>query len=337
MRGVRLDSVRLVDLNRRLLERAKVTPGVVNATFQTGVPFYDTWSERLFIEGIDTVGKLGQFPLSAVSPEYFATTGTRILRGRGIASTDLEQSPLVIVASQAMASTLWPNQDPIGKCVRLKADSMPCRFVVGVAEDIKSQRLGDDRAMYYYMPATQFQPNQSSLYVRVAGNVDAAVEAVRRSLQHEMPGTSYITVTPLARIMGSQTRSWRLGASLFTAFGVLAAVLAAIGLYSVIAYSVAQRTHELGVRMALGAQGRQLVRMVVGEGLMLGIAGVVIGAVIALVAAKWIAPLLFDESARDPVVYVSVSTALVAIAAIASWFPAMRASRVDPVRALRAE
>ena len=121
-----------------------------------------------------------------------------------------------------------------------------------------------------------------------------------------MPGVSYITTTPLAQVIGEQTRSWRLGASMFSAFGLLALVLAAIGLYSVIAYNVAQRTHELGVRMALGAQRADLLRLVVIEGLRLGVAGVVIGGAIAFAASRWLAPLLFNESARDPAVYAVV-------------------------------
>src|SRR5207253_2673530 len=150
MRGVDLDSAQKVQLRQRLLETALTTPGVQNATFQTGVPFWSTWSVSLFVSGIDTVSRLGRFDVNAVSPGYFATMGTRILRGRGILATDLEHAPLVIVVSQAMANTIWPGQDPIGKCVRLNADTMPCRSVVGVAEDIKSHQLSNEPDMYYY-------------------------------------------------------------------------------------------------------------------------------------------------------------------------------------------
>jgi putative ABC transport system permease protein len=138
MRGIQLDSAHDVALRQRLLERAQSTPNVQSATFQLGIPFWSTWSMRLFVAGIDTVSRLGQFDLSAVSPDYFTTMGTRILRGRGILATDQEHSQFVMVVSQAMAKTLWPNDDPIGKCVRISADTMPCRYVVGVAEDIKS-------------------------------------------------------------------------------------------------------------------------------------------------------------------------------------------------------
>ena len=337
MRGVQLDSVHEVELRQRLMQTALATPGVENATLQTGIPFWSTWSQGLFVAGIDTVARLGRFDLNAVSPGYFATMGTRILRGRGILTTDLEHSPLVMIVSQKMASTLWPGQEAIGKCVRLNADTAPCREVVGIAEDIKSHQLNNEPDMYYYMPATQFNPNQTGLFVRVRGDAARYADALRRSLQREMPAPAYITTTPLAEVLGEQTRSWRLGASMFSAFGLLALVLAAIGLYSVIAYNVAQRTHELGVRMALGAQRSDVLRLVVSEGLRLGVAGVVIGGAIALAAGRWLAPLLFNESPRDPVVYGAVAVALVAVSMAASWLPARRAASVEPTRALRYE
>jgi putative ABC transport system permease protein len=197
--------------------------------------------------------------------------------------------------------------------------------------------LTNDTEMYYYLPAPQFYPNRAGLFVRVRGDASQHLEAVRRSLQTVMPGASYVTVTPLAQVLGEQTRAWTIGASMFTAFGLLALVLASIGLYSVIAYNVAQRTHELGVRMALGAQQGDVLRLVVLEGLRLGAIGIVIGGAIALWSARWMAPLLFDESPRDPLVFVTVALALVAVSVAASWLPARRASRVEPTRALRYE
>jgi ABC-type antimicrobial peptide transport system permease subunit len=152
-----------------------------------------------------------------------------------------------------------------------------------------------------------------------------------------MPGASYVVATPFGDIIGSQTRSWELGATMFVAFGALALALAAIGLYSVVAYNVAQRTHELGVRVALGAQGRDVVRLVVTDGLRLAGMGVAIGAVIAFAASKWVKPLLFNVSPTDPTVFTLVVVTLVAVAMAASWVPARRASRVDPNVALRAD
>jgi ABC-type antimicrobial peptide transport system permease subunit len=146
-----------------------------------------------------------------------------------------------------------------------------------------------------------------------------------------MPGASYLTITPFAEIIGSQTKSWELGASMFLTFGLLALVLAAIGLFSVISYNVAQRTHELGVRVALGAQVGDLIRLVVTEGMKLGVIGVAIGGAIAL------APLLFGESPRDPAVFALVTGVLLVVTMIASFIPARRAANVDPNRALRSD
>jgi len=141
----------------------------------------------------------------------------------------------------------------------------------------------------------------------------------------------------MATIMSGNTRSWKLGATMFTVFGALALVLAAIGLYSVIAYNVTQRTHEMGVRVALGAQARDVIRLIVREGLTIVLPGIVLGGAIALFAGKWVAPLLFEVSPKDPSVLVSVVVTLVVVAVVASWVPATRASRVDPNEALRAD
>ncbi len=337
MRGVDLDSAHAVALRLQLLERAKTIPGVENASLQTSIPFWSTWSVGLYVAGIDTVGKLGQFNLNAVSPEFFATFGTRIVRGRGFTAADGPNAPKAMVVSEAMGRVLWPGKDPIGQCIRVTADTLPCTYVVGVAENIKDRSLNDDPGFYYYMPALQFHPQQTDLFVRTRGAASTHLEAIRRELQREMPGASYVTVTPFTDVVGGQTSSWRLGATMFVAFGVLALVLAAIGLYSVIAYNVVQRTHEMGVRVALGAQRGDVVRLVVGQGVRLGASGVAIGALIAVGAAKWIKPLLFNESPRDPVVFAVVTLTLLAVTFAASWVPARRASRVDPNVALRTE
>ncbi|HEX8942167.1 MAG TPA: ABC transporter permease [Gemmatimonadaceae bacterium] len=337
MRGVKLDSVQTVALRQQLLQAAKSIPGVENASLASSVPFWSMWSTSLYVAGIDTVGRLGQFDLNAVSPEYFATLGTRILRGRGITDQDAEHAPRAMVVSQAMGKVLWPGQDPIGQCIRVNADTMPCTYVVGIAENIKEKSLSADSGYYYYLPAAQFSPQSGGLFVRARGEATKVREAVRRRLQREMPGASYVVATPFSEIMGSQTRSWELGATMFVAFGALALALAAIGLYSVVAYNVAQRTHELGVRVALGAQSRDVIRLVVTDGLRLAGAGVAIGSVIAFAASKWVKPLLFDVSPRDPLVFGLVVAILVAVAMAASWVPARRASRVDPNVALRAD
>ena len=347
MRGEKLDSSQTVELRQRLLRTAKTIPGVENASLQAAVPFWSTWSMGLYVEGIDTVARLGQFDLNAVSSEYFATIGTRILRGRGISDQDTPNAPRAVVVSEAMGRVLWPGKDPLGQCIRVNqrgggrdgADprALPCTYVVGIAENIKEQSLAADSGYYYYLPAAQFNSTNGGLFVRTHGSAPNFKEAVRRRLQREMPGASYITITPFSDVIGSQTRSWHLGATMFVAFGALALALAAIGLYSVIAYNVAQRTHELGVRRALGAQAADVIRLVVTDGLRLAGVGVAIGIGAAFWAGKWVKPLLFDVSPNDPAVFITAALVLVLVAIVASWIPALRASRVDANVALRAE
>jgi ABC-type antimicrobial peptide transport system permease subunit len=237
-----------------------------------------------------------------------------------------------------MAKKLWPGRDAIGQCVRVGADSSPCSEVVGIAQDIKRGSLSDDGGLQYYVPIDQQERGTGGgLFVRTRGDGARHAEALRRSLQKVMPGVSYVTVTPFSDIVGGQMRSWTLGATMFTVFGVLALLVAAVGLYSVIAYNVVQRTHELGVRIALGARSPDVVRLVVGEGMRVSLMGIAIGSGVALAAARYVGPLLFDVSPKDPAVFSIVAGTLVAVAVAASLVPAWRASRVDPSVALRGD
>ena len=337
MRGVKLDSAQNIALRRRLLEATSSIPGVVSATRQVTMPFWSEWNESLFVAGIDSVDKLGAFDLNAVSPSYFKTMGTRIIAGRPLTEADRDGAPRAMVVSQAMASTLWPGRSAIGQCVKLNADTVPCTYVVGVAENIKERALDNDPGLYYYMSIDQFRPEMGGLFVRTRGPAANYQETIRRALQPIMPGSSYLVVTPFTQVFGDETQSWRLGATMFVVFGILALVLAAIGLYSVIAYNVAQRTHELGVRAALGARMSDLARLVVREAMQLTVIGVLLGAGIALFVARWVAPLLFHESPRDPWVFGLVAAVLLAVAGVASFMPAQRAARADPMHALRSD
>src|SRR5882762_2781930 len=337
MRGVRLDSAQKVALRRALLDAAHEIPGVMHASPRVSVPFWGSYSVSLYVAGIDSVRRLGRFDLNAVGGDYFATMGTRVLRGRGISDHDVQGAPRVMVVSDSMAKTLWPGRDALGQCIRVRFETAPCTYVVGVAENIKAERLGDDPTFYYYLSSAQWDPENGGLFVRMAGPAARSAEVVRRRLQQTMPGASYVSVMPFAEILGNETRSWQLGATMFLVFGGLALALAAIGLYSVMAYNVTQRVHELGVRAALGAQQGDLVRLVLGDGLKVGTAGIVIGVGIALAGGQWIAPLLFQVSPRDPLVFAAVTLTLLAVTVLASVFPSRRAARVDPMVALRSE
>jgi predicted permease len=335
-RGMKVDSIQQVALRRQMMERVTTLPGIENASRALTVPFNSTWTLSLFVPGVDSVNKLGNFTLQAGSPEILATMGTRIIRGRGITAQDRAGAPHVAVINESMAKKIWPGQDPIGKTMRVSNDTAPPTTIVGIAEDVRRGSLNEPEA-HYYLPIDQFRFAEDGLFIRTAGDAADYTETVRRTLQTLMPGVSYVTVTPMTKIMAYTTRSWRLGATMFTVFGGLALLLAAIGLYSVIAYNVTQRMHEMGVRVALGAQARDVIRLIVREGLTIVIPGVALGIVVALVASKWLAPLLFNVSPKDPAVVSVVLVTLIAVATAASWIPATRAARVDPNEALRAD
>jgi predicted permease len=338
LRGMRMGDSEQVILGRRLLETAQAIPGVEHAAWISSVPFYSSSSTGLYVPGIDSVRRLGRFTYQITTPDYFATFGTRIIRGRPFTAEDRSGAPRVAVVSDAMARALWPGKDALGQCMRVGADTMPCTTVIGVAEDAIQRSLTDDQRFHYYLPMDQFNPAEGfAVLLRIRGDPARLMEPVRKALQAVMPGESYVRVRLMGELVDRQRRSWRLGATMFVAFGVLALLVAAVGLYGVITYNVAQRMHELGVRIALGAQSTDVVRLVVGQGVRFAMAGVLAGLALALLAAKWIQPLLFQQSARDPATYVAVGVLLLAVALLASAVPALRATRADPNSALRSD
>lgn len=325
---------------RALASTVQGLPGVEHFSLVTGAPLWRTGRIQLHVPGIDSVSRLGEFTMNAVSADYFDLIGTRILAGRPITVADRAEATPVAVVSRGMARVLWPGEDAVGRCIRVLADTMPCTTVVGVAEDIvqSNPQLGSEQLYHYYLSADQIAPlGQRFLLVRVAGNPGLEAERLRVTLQGVMPGESYLAVRPMETLLESTYRTWRLGASMFVAFGVLALVVAAIGLYGVIGYSVTQRMHELGVRIALGARSTDVMRLVVGQSVRLTVLGIVLGACLALAAARWLQPLLFRQSATDPLVYGSVAAIMFLVAIAASAVPAARAARADPNQALRAD
>jgi putative ABC transport system permease protein len=342
LRGLKLTDAESRALTDRLLAETRSVPGVRSASAVVSVPFWFDESRALHVDGIDSVKKLGRFALQAGSPDYFATTGTRILRGRSFTDADRAGMPLVAVVSDAMARVLWAGEDPLGKCIHIGSANSPCTTVVGVAENIKTRTVTGPPEYEYYLPMAQYfsrfgQPLMVALFVRTAGAPENSTGALRGTLQRVMPGMSFITARPLHDIVEPEFRSWTAGARMFSTFGLLALVLAAIGLYAAIAFGVAQRTHELGVRIALGARGEDLIRLVVGEGTRITLAGALVGAAIAWFAGRWIQDLLFDVSAHDAAIYGAVTILLLAVGVVASAIPAMRAARVDPNVALRVD
>jgi putative ABC transport system permease protein len=337
LRGLRLPPDQRAELGRRLVAAAAALPDVEAVGRGISIPFWSTEGLGFYVPGIDSVRKLGRFTVQMASSDYFRAMGTRILGGRAITDADRAGGQPVVVVSQGMAEAVWPGKDPIGQCIMLDTRTAPCSMVVGVAENIHQESLTEKEPLQFYLPIEQLRPEEAVVFVRTRGAATAHAERLRRELQKLMPGAAYVSVTPMRDVIDPNQASWQLGATMFLIFGVLALVLAAVGLYSVIAYGVAQRTREIGVRIALGAGVRDVVGLVLGEGVRFAVAGIVLGGAIALGAGRWLAPLLFSVSPRDPLVYGIVGAVLFVSAVLASAIPAFRASRVDPNVALRSE
>lgn len=334
-RGQRPLPGELAELSRRLLERARAVPGVERATLTFGIPFWRSNTIDLFVPGRDSLNGLGSFYQNLVAEDYFDATGTRIVRGRGLTVQDRAAPARVAVVSEMLARRVWPSADPIGQCIKINADTMPCSEVVGIAKDVRWGSLGDEDRMQIYEPMDP--TDAGTMFVRTIGDPGLVAEPLRRELQQLMPGMGFINVRRLESTLDPVLRPWRLGATMFTLFGALALVVAAVGLYGVIAYGVAQRTHEMGVRAALGASRSGLMRLVVGEGIRVTLVGIVLGGIAAVAGGRFLAAMLFGVSARDPVVFMMVAAVLLTVAAIASLVPAWRAGRADPLSALRAD
>jgi putative ABC transport system permease protein len=326
--------------HQSLLETARAQPGVAHASLVSGAPLWRTGRFPLFVPGIDSVSRLGEFTANAVSSSYFDVMSTRILRGRPITTGDNAEAAPVAVVSLGMAEALWPGQDALGRCMRVGADTLPCTTVVGVSENIvqSNYQLGEQKRYHYYLAVDQIPATGPRfLLVNVAGSPAIEVERVRKALQAVMPGTSYVTVRPMETLLDSTYRTWRLGASMFLCFGLLALIVASVGLYGLIGYEVTQRMHELGVRVALGARRHDIVALVVGRTIRLVVAGIVIGGSVAFFASRWLEPLLFRQSVTDARVYALVGATMLLVALVASAAPALRASQADPNRSLRTD
>jgi len=334
--GVPLDSAATTALRLRLVSRASAMPEVSRAALRESVPFGGMSSYPLRVAGIDSVSSLGRFDMNAVGAGYFATVGTRIVRGRGIEASDVDGAPWVAVVSQAMAKRIWPGRDALGAC--LEVTEVPgCRRVVGIADDIRTLGLSGVTEHFYYLPSAQFNPQDGGLFVRTRGPARRHLESVRRALQAEMPAGSYVTVGGLSDGVLRSRRAWDAGARIFTALGALSAILTAVGLYSLLANDVARRRRELGIRIALGAEAPRVAARVAMQGLTLTAVGTVLGLAIAWMSARWVGPLLFQESPRDAVVYSVVAAVVIVVALAASFIPALRAAGADPRVALQAE
>ena len=329
------------EIYTRALERSRRLPGVEHAALSMTTPFRSTIISDLFVPGLDSVPRQdGVLPIhNAVGAGYFTTMGIRILQGRAITPEDRTGAALAVVVNDAMARALWPNESALGKCIKIDADSVPCSMVVGVSANARHRSLSEDPPMQYYAAIDQGGAAVAlrTLMIRPSGNPADFVPRLRAELTALGTDVPYADIHVMEEFITPELRPWRLAATMFAIFGLLALAVAAVGLYSVIAYNVAERMHELGVRVALGASRSDIVRMVVGDGVRVALIGVAVGAVVALWAVKFAEPMLFGVAARDPAVFGGVVLALTVVAMIASGIPALRAAKVDPGRALKVE
>jgi len=327
---------------REIAGRLEGRPGV-EAVARAGMEPMRGFSFITFFTATDSSGSFGRdLPtMSAVSPMFFKATGIRVLRGRTFAGGDAASAPAELVVNDAMAKVAWPGRDPIGQCIRFEKRENPCYTVVGVVESVRRNSVIEpDPAPQFYLPLGNMPVrgwNGTTLIVRARPNAAAAaMSELRLALQRAFP-VAEATVTPMTENLEPEYRPWRLGATLFTAMGLLALVVALVGIYSTVSYGVTQRTHEFGVRIALGARIGDVLRQVIGEGVRTVAVGVALGLALALAAGKLIAALLYGIGPSDPLVLGLVAATLLAVAALAAVVPAWRAARVDPLTALRAE
>ncbi len=324
------------------LARVRALPEVRSAALAIGTPFHSSFTQHLEVPGLDSVPELpGGGPyIQAVSDGYFETVGLRVLAGRGFGPGDHEGTEPVTIVNRTMARTLWPKGDAIGKCLITGPgkEENPCARIVGIVEDAHRFELREKVAMQYYVPLGQERGmGGTMLLVRPRGRPADAIGTVHATLRGIDSSVLWIEIERLSDSLDPQLQPWRLGATLVGVFGALALLIAAVGLYSLIAYMVASRRHELGVRQALGASPGDVVRLVLKSGLTLAGSGIALGLVLAVIGTPRMRDLLYDASPRDPLVYATVALALLAAAALASLVPARRAARVDPAGALRAE
>ena len=332
-----------VSFDTQLLARLRQTPGVRSASGVVPLPETDHWSVRFEIEGRPTgptTRPAAGFVMAA--PGYFQTMGIPILEGRGFSEGDDAKAPAVTVVSQAFARRYFPNEDPVGKRIRPDASRNggppPWCEIVGVVGNVRDRGLAGAPEPVYYVPYNQFPMSlELTFIVRAQGNPLGLVSLVRSDLASMDPGIPLYNVETMEQYLASSSAQARFNAILLAIFAGLALFLASVGLYGVISYSVSQRTHEIGVRMALGAERSDVLRMVIGQGLKLALIGVGIGIAGALILTRFLSSLLFGVKPSDPLTFIAVSLILIGVALLACYIPARRAAKVDPMVALRYE
>jgi putative ABC transport system permease protein len=328
------DEERGLQFIREARERVAALPGVAKATVASAGPLSGSLARSVFPEGQE--GERGVLiQVNAVGADYFDTLRVPIVRGRALAETDTKGSVPVVVVNETMAKKFWPGKDPLGKRFRFFGEDQMVE-VVGVARDAKYNSLGEDPQYYIYRPLPQDYSSNVTVVARAERDPAQILLPIQReilSLQRQLPLVGLSTVD---QVIHNSLWASRLGASLLAAFGVLALLLGSVGIYGVMSYAVSRRSQEIGIRMTLGADRRQVMKMVLLQGMTVVLAGLVLGLLAAYGLTRFVASLLFVSPA-DPLVFGGMVVVLAAVGAVANLFPALRATAVDPLVALRSE
>ncbi len=276
---------------------------------------------------------------AAASPEYFHVLQVPLLAGRNFAESDVDKAQQVVLIDQTLRRRYWPDEDPLGKQVKIGPANAQNRWltIVGVVGDIKSDGFDAPNAPHIYLPVRQSPGYASVIYLRSAGNAESLGEAIRHEVQSLDPNIPVFSVRTMDEVIARSMAERRFALQLLGVFAAVALLLAAIGIYGVMAYSFSQRTHEIGIRIALGAQRMDILRLAVGEGMRLVIIGLAFGLVGAALLTRFVRTMLFDVSPADPLTFAAISGVLAGVAFLACYIPARRATRVDPLVALREE
>ena len=322
-----------------LLERVKLLRGVEAVSLAAQVPLGGGISSPLKAEGYaPKPGEDMSSDFNIIGPDYFRTMKIPLLHGREFGPSDTTTAPQVVIINETAARRFWPDQNAVGRRLTLgRAPDEEVREIVGVVKDSKYRRLNDEARPAVYAPFAQDYRANMTLHVRTNGEPGAMLAAVRRETQALDASLPLYNVKTLEEQKSSSLYTSRMAATLLTVFGLLALGLAALGLYGVMAYSVNRRTRELGVRMALGAQTVDVLKLILTHGLKLALLGVGIGLLLAFALTRWMESLLFGVRPTDPLTFMVIAVGLTLVALVACWIPARRAARVDPLVALRSE
>ncbi|MFN7998934.1 MAG: ABC transporter permease [Bryobacteraceae bacterium] len=324
-----------LEFYRQIVEQIRTLPGIEGASVASSAPFSTMRSRSVTVEGAESAGGSETVALiDAVDSGYFQAMRIPLLRGRVFAETDTADTPRVAIVNETMARRFWKGADPIGRRVRFAGDHLPAE-VVGVVKDSVYMNLGEAPRLMVYACLRQNYSPQAILFLRTSRDPGTMLGTVRREIQKLDSGVLVSGPETMPEVIEDSLWAPRLGAMLFAAFGFLAAVLTVVGVYGLISYSVGQRTNEMGIRMALGAQPQDVLRLVLTEGAVLIGMGLVLG-LLATLTISWIfSSMLFGVSARDPLTLGATVFVLLATALCACVAPALRATRVDPLSALR--